>query len=99
LKAKKRRCRHAVDKENLKPEKKGKNVFYNPVLYYLHTSPKERRYSCNLQIIHGSLRLVSPNRASPLKYLLMPKKASTAIQYTGWLFLFLGNRFPRGNPL
>src|SRR4051794_29398018 len=35
------------------------------ILYYFYTSPKKRRYSCNLQINHGNLRLVSPNRVAP----------------------------------
>ena len=37
---------------------------------YICPSLKKRRYSCNLQIHHGSLRLVSPDRATSLKYLL-----------------------------
>ena len=45
--------------------------------YYLHFSSKKRRYSC-LQIIHGNLRLVSPNRVTPSKYLrrVKPSKAT-----------------------
>ena len=29
---------------------------------------RKRRYSCNLQIIHGNLRSVSPDRVAPSKY-------------------------------
>jgi len=31
---------------------------------YIYISPKKRRYSWNLQIIHGHFRLVSPNRGT-----------------------------------
>ena len=36
------------------------------VILLLHQ--RKRRYSCNLQIIHGNLRSVSPDRVAPSKY-------------------------------
>ena len=37
------------------------------LINFIHHQIK-RRYSCNLQIIHGNLRSVSPDRVAPLKY-------------------------------
>src|SRR5688500_14701475 len=59
-----------------------------PFFSYFYCSPKKRRYSCNLQIIHGSLRLLSRNRVDPSKY-LMRLTTSGATQIIGWPLVYL----------
>ncbi len=55
----------------LKKNSNDNNFFTGFSNFSIHQ--RKRRYSCNLQIIHGNLRSVSPDRVTPFKYLLAPE--------------------------